>query len=159
MTEIIRGDVLTREEMKMRGICVTTTERGGFELRTHASLETIAMFLIKKGFIEYYHYDDATIFMDLRRAYETSIGIKWGHVKIDFESLGLTPGDASERYDAIRHMIGLTRFGLNTKFILQAMLEPYQEMRVEAWVVYKDAFERLTNAMMEVKKKYESPVA
>lgn len=159
MSDSISGSILTQDEMKMRGIFLVPTDRGGVEFRTKASYNTIAMILIKEGFIEDFHYTDATIFMDLRRAYETSIGIKWGHVRIELEDLGLTAGEASERYDAIRHTMGIKKAASITKFILVAMLEQYTPIRAEAKVVYKDAFELLTKTMMEVKKNFESSVA
>lgn len=128
-----------------------TTERGGIELRTQESLNTIAMQLVELGFIEEYHYTDATIFMDLRRAYEATLGIKWGHINLAMESMGLTSGEAANRYDAIRHELGLRRAARIARIITDAMLEQYSSMSATALNVYRVSFVDLSDALKKVK--------
>lgn len=154
MNETIRGDVLTIHEMKIRGIYIMASDRGGIELRTRDSGNTIALALIGLGFIEDFHHRDASVFMDLRRAYNASMGIKWGHLRIDLSELGLTPGKACERYDAIRHEIGIKRAAHIAKLIEIAMLEIYRKMHEAEMNIYRYAFEELSDGMMKVKQKY-----
>lgn len=153
MSEAIRGDVLTKAEMKMRGIRLMPSERGGIELRTHDSANTIAIVLIQKGFIEDFHHRDASVFLDLRRAYNASQGIKWGHVDTS-SSNGLSPGESSERYDAIRHQMGIKRAATVARDIERAMLEEWMVLHEAEMNIYRRCFEDLSRAMMEVKTIY-----
>lgn len=159
MIETFRGDVLTKDEMKMRGIRLITTERGGIELRTQESLATIATWLIDAGFIEEYHYTDATIFMDLRRAYEASMGIRWRELAPTSESMILIAGQATEYYDNIRHQMGIRSAAKIVPVIISAMMDAYMRMPAEACNAYRLAFVRLSDAMQEVKKNRKNALA
>lgn len=154
MTEAMRGDVITKSEMKMRGIVLMPSERGGVELRALSSMHTIAMELINLGFIEPFHATDASIFMDLRRAYHASQHIKWGYVNVTLDGAELTAGQATERYDAIRHEMGIKKAVTIARIIEQAMMEQYYRMRAEQQNVYRMAFELLSDTMLSVKRKY-----
>lgn len=151
--EPIRGDVLTNHEMQVRGIVRTITERGGMELRTQESLQTIARWLVDSGFIEEFHYNEATIFMDLRRAYEASMGIKWRETSAAMENLGLTAGEAAARYDAIRHTIGVRKAAEIAPAIQQAMFNKYENLPIYALAYYKNCFEIVSKAMREEREK------
>lgn len=152
MSDVIKGDVLTKEEMKQRGIVLITTERGGFELRAKSST-SIATWLVDMGFVEEYEYIAATIFMDLRRAYEASQGIKWMALRDQIlEGLRLSSGEACELYDKIRREIGLKSAGKIYGIISDAILSPYRPLIAEEANVYRIAFVTLSDAMEKVKK-------
>ena len=149
--DVLIGDLFTKKEMKMRGIVLMPSQRGGVELRAKNSMGTIAEHMQTTGFIEYYHINDASVFLDLRRAYKSSIGEKWSHTKMDLSELGLTSGQAAERYDAIRHKIGVKRAAVITNQIEDAMQDKYVYLPANALNIYKLAFEELSAAMLEVK--------
>lgn len=156
MTEIetLRGDVLSKDEMKRRGVKLIPGERGGFELRTTESLSTIAHWLVDMGFIEQHQRDTAFIYMDLHRAYEAAMGIKWMAIKQDLlEGLNLNPQQATELYDAIRHEIGVKHAGDVYATVSHAMMTPFVQSHIAVIEAYRRAFETLTKAMFEVRKK------
>lgn len=160
MNEAIRGDVLTKEEMKRRGIVMVEGTRGGMEFRSvHSHMLTIADQLLEKGFIERYHFHDAMLFMDLRRAFYAAMGIKWVRVDAsDAQESGLSSGDASRLYDAIRHHIGVKRAASVTSIVADSF-ESTNVLPAFVSDVYRHAFEELTKAMEEVDKKREEVLA
>lgn len=147
MTEF-RGDVLTKAEMVARGIRLMPSDRGGVEFRTVESLHTLAMELLSRQYIEPFHITDASILMDLRRGYHASQGNKWGMKEIQG---GM---QASERYDAIRHQIGIKRAARVLQEIEEAMTEAYRKEPHTKLNAYKEAFEELSHAMLHVKIQY-----
>lgn len=149
--EAIRGDVLSRQEMQRRGIVMTQTERGGIEFRTRQV--TIAQWLIDEGFIERHHADLAAIFMDLRRAYDASMGVKWLAIRDQLlSSLQLSSGQATELYDAIRHELGVRRSGNIHNLISHAMLTDSYPLQAQVANVYRQSFEILSKAMKNVRE-------
>ena len=59
MDEVIKGDVLTKDEMKQRGITVKQGTRGGAELHAPTYEKTPAAILIVRGIIEPRHIEAA----------------------------------------------------------------------------------------------------
>lgn len=156
MSETIKGDVLTKEEMRFRNIRIIPGSRGGVEFRTPQPVSIIEQ-LLQEGFIEYYHYYDALLLMDLRRAYEAIMGVKWIRLDSPHDS-GLSPGEASKLYDAIRHEIGVKRAASIMAMIVHSF-EPSYYLRAELKNAYRAAFEELTHAMEAVDKKKEKMLA
>lgn len=160
--ESMPGDTVTKQEMKQRGIYIIPGDRGGLELRSiHSTRSFLVDVLLTEGFIENYHYNDALIFMDLRRAYESSMGIKWVRVDVkpdEGEERGLPTGEAANRYDAIRHQMGIKR-AATVACIVASSFEQFNNLRAEAKDVYRIAFEDLTKAMEEVEKRLNETLA
>jgi len=120
----------------------------------YSRMATIVDMLVTRGFVEQHQQRAAMVFMDLHRAYEASQGVKWGHTKIAEEGADLTPGQAADLYDAIRHELGLPE-GIDTiRLIKTAVYELAQLLDAEACNVFRTAFEELERAMEAVDKKH-----
>jgi len=159
MEDVIRGDVLTKGEMAMRGIKAIPSERGGIELRVRGSDNTIANWLERKGFIENHQIYAAFIFLDLRRAYEASMGVKWLALRDQLLSqLQLSPGQATSLYDDIRHEIGVERAGQVHRLVSWAMLNEATELHEAEANEYRKAFEMMEYAMKKAKEKQKDVV-
>jgi hypothetical protein len=158
MSEVIKGDVLTKSEMKKRGVYIIAGDRGGIEFRSIHAGSLIADNLLSLGFIEHYHYNDAMVFMDLRRAFEAAMGVKWVRVDTTSGEASLSSGEAARRYDGIRHEIGVQRAATVATIIADAF-EPARTLRAEINDVYRIAFEELSNAMEAVEKKLNEMLA
>jgi|ERR1700741_216454 len=129
---------------------------------------SILCWLITRGFLEPYHQWDAMVFMDLRRAYESNFGTKWGSVNISSDSAALSPGQATKLYDAIRHELGLPKGERVIRIVMHAVdtqalydhknNRPF-ELVAEAANEYRHAFDKLIKAMEEVDRKREELLA
>lgn len=116
---------------------------------------TIAQRLVATRIIREHDYYDALIFMDLRRAYEASQGVKWRSLDASLlNSLGIQAGDASSYYDRIKHELGLPE-GIDViRLVVYAMATPFRGYTsVKDAESYKLAFEKLIKAMMEVSRR------
>jgi len=147
-SEAMPGDTLTSKEMQQRGICLVPGTRGGAELRTLESMNTVANHLVHIGFIELHQTHGAAIFLDLRRAFDASQGNKWTYLRDQIcEGLGLNPSEATAIYDGIRRNLGLRRAGTVYEIIYHAMLGSYSPMPIEALEIYRRSFDELECAM------------
>lgn len=159
--DAVRGDVLTKAEMALRQIIATPTERGGLELRTRGTDKTIAHWLESRGYIEQYQINAASIFLDLRRAYEASMGVKW--LSLGDQLIGqlqLTPGQATSLYDDIRHAIGVRNAGLVHRLVSWAMLtEASKELHEAEANEYRKAFDLMEYGMKIAKEKQKEVVS
>jgi NTP pyrophosphatase (non-canonical NTP hydrolase) len=109
--------------------------------------------MVELGFIEEFAYYDAMVFMDLRRAYEASQGVKWRAMTRDLlETLGLSAGEATEIYDAVKHEIGLPRAINVINSVIEAMTNNFNDTPAVALDHYRVAIDELVDAMQEVNK-------
>lgn len=117
--------------------------------------KTISARLVMARIISESDYYDAMVFMDLRRAYEASQGVKWRSMDSSMlNNLGIQAGDANSYYDRIKHELGLPH-GIDTiRDVVQAMTgECRGYVSFSDAERYKYSFGKLIAAMMEVSKK------
>ncbi len=117
---------------------------------------TIANRLVSARIISESDYYDAMVFMDLRRAYEASQGVKWRSIDSSMlNALGIAAGDANSYYDRIKHELGLPH-GIDTiRNVVRAMTSECRGyVSFSDAEKYKEAFAKLIKAMMEVSKRH-----
>lgn len=125
----------------------------GHMISAQVENKKIGWLLVNMGFIEECNYYTAMVFLDLRRAYEASQGVKWRSLGNALQTLGLSAGEANDLYDEIKHEIGLPRAIRIFAQVIEAMNEDGQQIHEAAANAYRTAFDSLMRAMQTVNKK------
>lgn len=149
MNEIIRGDVLTKQEMSQRGIQSMITERGGLELRITDN--SYLAWLLKNGFAEPYHEQYINVFMELRDCWLPN-KYKPPSFYEEIRSL-LGDGSASEKYDIICHEIKPPTIRIITHAATTSANNALAMLNAVCGEICLRSFDVLVEAMDNIRKK------
>lgn len=151
MVEVIRGDILSKDEMKRRGIMLITTERGGLEFRAPTYINTIAQILIEKGFLEDKGYWDACDYLDLKNSVYGFLNAKT-MASIFFEQ----GSNLKKSHAQYAYSIASKNLGKNTEKIIIRAIEckpdRHELDNIAVVDAYRRSFESLGVAMAIAKK-------
>lgn len=149
--EAIRGDVLSKIEIKQRGIKMVDGTRGGVELRAPTYNDMIATILMEKGFIEQKHLNAACDYLELKNAV-------YGFLNVKTMSGILRTGDSSlsREHAEDAYYIACRYLGRNNERVIQSAMHDEADHTLTLIMVieaYRLAFIRAFEAMDLAKKK------
>lgn len=132
---------------EMQGRVTTcTSDRGGL---THETAEraTILHHLAAKGFIDDWQEDYVWTFLELRHAWLKGSSCKTNTLYSRFQTYQAIPLAAGEFYDLVAFKIK------KSVKVIVLVISPYKTMAIAEIDIYRQAIDKLTSAMDEVKKE------
>lgn len=150
MNEPIRGDILTKQEMKQRGIKLVNGTRGGIELRAPTYEDLIATKLTERGFLDDKHLNAACDYLELKNSVYGFLSIKTMAGILETGEAGLKKQHAQAAYYTATRFIGR----INDSVVTRAMNEAADETLESMMVVnaYMHAFHAVRDGMDLAKK-------
>lgn len=161
MNEAIRGDVLTKKEMKQRRIVMVDGTRGGLELHAPTYQDLIATVLQRRGFLEDRELNAACDYLELKNSVYGFLNVKTMAGILQAGEAGFKREHAEDAYYIATRYIGKT----NDSVITRAMNEKADAtldmiMVINAYIVsFRVVFDGMDLAIRTIKDNMQKELA
>lgn len=145
MSEVLQGDVLTKQEMKQRKITVVDGTRGGAEFHAPTYSDIISTVLLRRGILDEKHVNAACDYLELKKAVYGFLEAKTMAGILRTGEAGAKREHAEQAYYVATRHLGRT----SEKVVIIGMNEPADDTLDMAMVVnaYRSAFHQCFDAM------------
>lgn len=149
--DAIKGDGLTKAEMKQRNIRVIEGQRGGVELHAPTYRFIIAQILQQRGFLEAEQVEAACDYLELRNCVYGFLNAKTISASIFRDGSSVSSEVAEEMYRVARKELGSK---LNERLVIGAMVKYADDTldMISVCLTYQSAFANIITAMREAIK-------